>query len=79
MTMIERVATAIKECGPVGCEVLGRKQALEMAKAAIQAMRKPTTDMAFRGSYRLDENGYSSVEVWQAMIDAALSETSEES
>lgn len=53
----------------------GRRCWLDLARAAIEAMREPTVDMAARGSFRLDDDGdYCPVDVWKAMIDAALNE-----
>lgn len=59
--MIERVAKAI--CGPDDpCR-------LDLARAAIEAMREPTSDMvaaANRNNHPRDE------ETWRTMVDAAL-------
>lgn len=57
----------------------------EMARAAIQAMRGPTDKMKESGSFTGWSDGtgaiseVEAVEVWHDMIDAALSQTSEES
>jgi len=66
MSMIERVAAAIKE------QMIGTAhQAFyeKVARAAIAAMREPSEEMitACR-SY----HGHYAIEHWQAMIDAAL-------
>jgi len=52
----------------------------EMARAAIQAMRNPTDKMCVSGEDQCGEYGCSHSrmrEIFKAMIDAALSETSE--
>lgn len=68
-----------------GVSVHGEIDARRLASAAIVAMREPTDEMADAGadavasdgiSYSLEPgegiDGYDSVPVWQAMIDAAL-------
>lgn len=47
---------------------------IELARAAIEAMREPTVAMARRGSDVSDDEGPNGCAViWQSMIDAALS------
>jgi hypothetical protein len=73
MTMIERVARAIKQREHQD----GNYH--DLARAAIAAMREPTEEMRNEGRNMADDVqsdiGGRSIEyhVWQAMIDAALS------
>jgi hypothetical protein len=82
MTMIERVARAIcksRTCEGVSCcqwpANAGRLECPvtkggydDAARAAIAAMREPTEDM------EINSRGWFDLDVWQAMIDAALSQ-----
>lgn len=97
-TMIERVARAIYEgrCGR-GCKHWRRLLASHRApyfadaRAAIEAMRKPSKDMIADGLYAIQSHMDSTTDSiasydiavdgtayhgWVAMIDAALSESS---
>ncbi len=76
MNMLERVARGI--CESLGhdpdCNSLGRPEwpsYLSVARAAIEAMREPTEEMAKAGGKARRQWDKS---VWQAMISAALSE-----
>lgn len=77
MDMIERVARAISE---VDCLPLGPAHARAMARAAIEAMREPTTAMIDATQDIYAEPGRHLIEyVWEKMIDAALNETAADS
>ncbi len=66
MTMIEKVAIAIDQ--QVGTKRVDR---LQLARAAIEAMREPTEEMLDAGAYDLDMT----LEMqYQRMIDVALQE-----
>lgn len=70
MTMVERVALVV-ENGPWG--LIGKADARLIARAAIEAMRKPTEEMERAlNSYAVCA-GYVP-EGWGAAIDAALAE-----
>lgn len=80
MTMVERVARAIYEkrngagCKPWSIQTNAhRAPYLDDAKAAIEAMRKPTGGMEdwFRDNLEHAETG---VWIWNGAIDAALKE-----
>lgn len=80
--MIERVARAIApqawaNVGIVGRDTLAqssrRKASLKHAKAAIQAMRKPTLDMVDAFKY-FSSDDLPATKAYQRMIDAALKE-----
>lgn len=74
MTLIEKVATAL-------ADLPGDPSSLDMARAAIKAMREPTKQML---GAEMNLGGYgfyvdecissNPTEIWQAMIDAALRE-----
>lgn len=80
MTMIERVARALAQADGFHAdaksndsdEVPAWHLYREMARAAIQAMREPTKAMRHASDFETAEIKY------PAMIDAALSETSED-
>ncbi len=86
MTMGERVARAL--CAADGYSWAEDELYMRQARAAIEAMRTPTQHMLVLGScYEDPEERYAgdiklgikaegaiAGEVWQAMIDAALSE-----
>ena len=66
--LIERVATALEpKCRAFGRGDMPMQVAREFARAAIEAMREPTIEMVFAAPP--GDAG----EVWEAMIDAALS------
>jgi len=81
--MVERVArachAAIEATLPARCHqrweditLLAREAMFVRARAAIEAMREPTTEMLW--AYELPNIGPDEIrECWQAMIDAALS------
>jgi hypothetical protein len=80
MTMIERVMKAID----TSCHCEGDRWKAELpvvARAAIEAMREPDGVMRARGQWTISdnltvsvcvENNRKAAEIWQAMIDAAL-------
>jgi len=68
--MVEKVAQAVDDEGPVGCCTIGPDKARLIARAAIEALREPTPEMV--GAMR--DNIGPLVEMWRAAIDAALSE-----
>lgn len=90
MNMIERVARAIRprvwarlDSGEISDDANdARYRSLEQARAAIEAMREPTDKMV-RSAYECRDPGFcdepgetqSPEECWEAMIDAALSES----
>lgn len=71
MTMLEKVAAALKECYSMYPDEEDWKRS---AHAAISAMREPTSGMY--GAYRCDElwRNLDATQVWRLWIDAALSE-----
>lgn len=78
MNMVERVARAIHFRGDDQgddawdhCQTWLRMAAREQARAAIEAMREPTTEMKFCG---IQEEAYGIDATWKAMIDTALKE-----
>lgn len=76
--MIERVAAAIYAVQPhlntgkpvPWLELIGplREKSIELARAAIEAMREPTDEMADA----VDETDTGIESAWRCMIDAAL-------
>ena len=97
MTKIEEVARAIRVASPsagrgdshLRSQMLTEAVCLDLARAAIEAMREPTKQMLsgvrpqeytiehYHGSGHhrsFPTLGSGPVQVWQAMIDAALSE-----
>jgi hypothetical protein len=92
--MVERVARAMApmfaeagnywcngvewtDCPPATCQC--RRMAFEAARAAIAAMREPTTAMQNAGWREIDAQGFSTEDtevapIYRAMIDAALGE-----
>lgn len=79
MNMIERVAKALSIADgnhPDACsndedEIPYWTLYVKMARAAIEAMREPTEEMANAGA----KVAFMSADLWAAMIDAALSTT----
>jgi hypothetical protein len=78
--MIERVARALDECHDPSSwhpyDFWDHDFALELARAAIEAMREPTDAMKqagddFSGNLAITHDA-SGEGTWQAMIDAAL-------
>lgn len=76
--MIERVARALQAVEPAQ---IGHKTGIELARAAIEAMREPTHRMLMAGALFDDRepnlDGYSRAKVnaklsWCSMIDVAL-------
>ena len=82
MTMLEKVAKALYEHGYVGDWPPSRQVDLgmdadyfrAMARAAINAMREPTTAMFLAGSDQLGKPRKTLPECWRDMISAALDE-----
>lgn len=83
--IVERVARAIAHNawqvrGKIGVDSLAmenrRKASLRHARAAIEAMRHPTTEMGFAGFDQLDNEAspHAAEACWTAMIDAALTQ-----
>jgi hypothetical protein len=88
MTMVERVARAIHPSvweddnpswahleGPLRADfiALKRRRSLQRARAAIEAMREPTTAMHDRAAAVINRDG-SMDKAWKAAIAAALAE-----
>jgi hypothetical protein len=75
--MLQRVASRVKDVGlHTGVEI-SDAQAIDIAHAAIAAMREPTVSMANAGRTQVEEEladteSISTAEVWRTMIDAAL-------
>ena len=85
MTLRERVARAIEptlwaildkpeDAAEFGHPAERRAYSLAKAERAIAAMREPTEAMVRSGVHVVNGWGVSGVPVWEAMIDAALSE-----
>ena len=84
MTMVERVAKAIEDAhddGAWGCyERIGRAAALECARAAVEAMRKPCRAMIVSGATAINQRKFGcppddeldAVRVYERMIEAVL-------
>lgn len=68
--MIERVAQVLSELAGDG------RDYTDVARAAIEAMREPTLFMMNKGGTRVPDGPLQAEEVWHAMIDATLSEQS---
>jgi hypothetical protein len=64
--MIERVARAIEGA-------VNRDDYEDMARAAIEAMREPNTEMKKAGASPDYSCGDDAADIWRLMIDAALS------
>jgi len=75
MSKVEEVARAIRAKVPVGYGMT-ESEALDYARAAIEAMQGPTEDMVDAGvAADLGEDSYDMVSfAYRAMIDAALNE-----
>lgn len=82
--MVERVARALHTVDDArsrpdlaveweACLPVYQKMKLEEARAAIDAMREPTSAMV-EAAHEADGAGVGYGEVWTAMVDAALSE-----
>lgn len=70
--LVERVARAIREQS----ESI-RNADISVARAAIAAMREPTSEMCAAGADSADDLSHMGAQtVWHAMCDAALSEQS---
>lgn len=71
MTMVEKVASAMQRT--MAGDDLTDDAAQRLARAAIEAMREPSTDMVIAGMdaspYRFDPT-----REWEAMIASALAE-----
>lgn len=77
-SMIERVARAMREELGVDWHYSGHDELVDVARAAIKEMRRPTEWMITIGACHEDQDhhifdeGHIAQEVWAAMIDAAL-------
>lgn len=74
-SVVERVAEAIRRVNETTAGLTFRELTVEMARAAIEAMREPTdgmVDALMNGAF--DAYRGDVVEAYQAAIDAALSE-----
>lgn len=69
--MIERVAKAMAEAAGFCWENCTQSQWKRDAKAGIEAMRQPTDAMLNAAMWQKGQQSYA--DVWQTMIDAALS------
>jgi hypothetical protein len=75
--MVERVAYALRNFVVYGKDGGERERAptdfeLNMARAAIQAMREPTDQMGLGLGSDYRPGSHSARQIWQAMIDEAL-------
>lgn len=68
--MIDKVAMAISMVDGF----LSTRQCFDYARAAVEAMREPTSSMVEAGRWPAEDDG--PVACWKAMIDAALAEPS---
>lgn len=82
-TTIEKVARAICAAVPGTGDIdehfsdefpLARRHWMEMARAAIEAMKRPVTDAMIIAGTRAVDNGQNVSEIFDDMIDAALKE-----
>ena len=74
--MVERVAEAI-DAAMSDAAGFERERAIAGARAAIEAMREPTEEMAIAGAIGIGGHMPSpldAADAWRAMIDAALQE-----
>lgn len=79
-SMLERVGNAIRDKCMAAAESSEVTPWTEMARAAIEAMREQTPKMDAAGfdaspGSMLIETGVDHLDIYRAMIDAALSET----
>lgn len=80
MTMVEKVAAAIRNVNETTSGLTYSDLTREMARAAIEAMMEPTSKMLDAAADEEDRRGYFShenliaEEVWPIMIQAALKE-----
>lgn len=85
MTKLEEIARAIWDVS--GCchgmpsiyectymQIDGNCDCMEQVRAAVKAMREPTSKMCTRAWDESDRDGLSPDECWRFMIDAILSE-----
>ena len=75
--LIERVARAIRGCVSADdwnfIDEIARKMYRREARAAIEAMREPTTEMLHASTMQVPTwDNEASKRKWQAMIEAAL-------
>lgn len=94
MSMVEKVARAIYEAtpfpnteGPYEAQTDEyRRMCKVLARAAIEALREPTEEMANEGMnagtdaddpYEPGNMSSATIPIWQAMLDAALKEADE--
>lgn len=71
--MVERVALAIHDKAPLAC-FYDRSSVVNAARAAIEAMREPSDQMAEAGFQHTGDPCWPEnvKEAWRAMIDEAL-------
>lgn len=68
--MVNRVALAIAKASGINDWFKAADEYEEEARAAIEAMREPTSDMADAGRWPAEDDCAEAC--WRAMIDAAL-------
>lgn len=80
-SMVEKVARAIEDEGPVGCCTISPEKAMSLARAAIEAMREPTDAMIMAAEWAEPEYREDDMDMaiqfkaeWRAAIDTALLE-----
>lgn len=79
MDMVEKVARAMREELDIDWPYRGHESLIDVARAAIAAMRDPSESMVEAGgsakySARRDGVDRRTPAIWQAMIDVALGE-----
>ena len=80
-TMLDKLIEAIMDSGPVGCCTISEREAKEIARAALQAIRVPDAGMIEAGESAAWDKGNSMPTIrampigYTAMIDAILSES----
>ena len=74
MTDLERVARAINEAANkrYNAYMISRDEALELARAALLAIREPSERMVHAGDKQIDQGYRDGGTIWTAMIDAIL-------
>lgn len=75
--MLERVAVAIGMADGYVSKPVMRERFAKAARAAIEAMLEPT-DAVLAGYVEEDGSPRDAYDAWQAMINAALSDTKEQ-
>lgn len=69
--MVERVARAVAEFNEFSWEHCAQSHWIDLARAAIEAMREPTEEM-IRVGVKYDHECAEADGIYRAMIDAAL-------